>query len=118
MAWGVRVSKQIAGSMLGWLGEMTHPDGQIALFNDAAMGIAPNLAMLQRYAERVGLTVPFPLRADGVRPMTRLGIHSRQSRPGVGHPGRRQSRSGSCPRSRPRRYTDLRMVPRGSARGG
>ena len=49
---------QIAGSMLGWLDDMTHPDGQIALFNDAAMGIAADLAMLTRYAERLGLTVP------------------------------------------------------------
>ena len=37
---------------------MTHPDGQIALFNDAAMGIAADLAMLSRYAERFGLAVP------------------------------------------------------------
>lgn len=66
--------KQIAGSMLGWLSEMTHPDGQIALFNDAAMGFAANLAMLQRYAERTGLTVPLPLRTDGVRAMTASGF--------------------------------------------
>jgi len=66
--------EQIAGSMFGWLGEMTHPDGQIALFNDAAMGIAPNLALLQRYAERMQLTVPFPSRADGVRAMSASGF--------------------------------------------
>ena len=29
-----------AASMLGWLATMTHPDGQIAFFNDAAFGIA------------------------------------------------------------------------------
>ena len=66
--------KQIAGSMLDWLSEMTHPDGQIALFNDAAMGVAASLAMLQRYANRVGLTVPFPLRAEGVRAMSASGF--------------------------------------------
>ncbi len=66
--------KQIAGSMLGWLGDMTHPDGQIALFNDAAMGIAPDLVMLKRYAERLGLKDPLPSRADGVRAMTESGF--------------------------------------------
>ena len=66
--------EQIAGLMLGWLNDMTHPDGQIALFNDAAIGIAANLAMLKRYAERLGLTVPFPSRADGVRAMSASGF--------------------------------------------
>ena len=66
--------KQIAISMLTWLSEMTHPDGQIALFNDAAMGIAANSAMLKRYAERLSLTVPIPSRADGVRAMSASGF--------------------------------------------
>ena len=66
--------EQIARSMFGWLGEMTHPDGQIALFNDAAMGIAPDLALLQRYARRLGLTVQLPSRADGVRAMSTSGF--------------------------------------------
>ncbi len=66
--------KQIAESMLGWLGDMTHPDGQIALFNDAAMGIAPDLAMLKDYAERLGLTVRLPSRTDGIRAKTDSGF--------------------------------------------
>jgi uncharacterized heparinase superfamily protein len=66
--------KQIAGSMLGWLSEMTHPDGQIALFNDAAMGIAADWVMLKRYAERLGLTVSLPSRADGVQAMNASGF--------------------------------------------
>jgi len=66
--------ERIAGSMLGWLDDMTHPDGQIALFNDAAMGIAANLAMLKRYAERLGLTVSPRSRADGIRAMNDTGF--------------------------------------------
>lgn len=33
-----------ARRMLRWLHVMTHPDGGIAFFNDAALGIAPDLA--------------------------------------------------------------------------
>jgi uncharacterized heparinase superfamily protein len=39
--------------MLGWLHGMTHPDGQIALFNDAAFGIAATPDELVAYAGRV-----------------------------------------------------------------
>jgi uncharacterized heparinase superfamily protein len=41
--------------MLGWLATMTHPDGEIAFFNDAAIGIAPNLAALTAYAGSLGI---------------------------------------------------------------
>ena len=39
--------------MLDWLQGMTHPDGQIALFNDAAFGIAATADELAAYAGRV-----------------------------------------------------------------
>ncbi len=39
--------------MLDWLRGMTHPDGQIALFNDAAFGIAATADELAAYAGRV-----------------------------------------------------------------
>jgi len=39
--------------MLDWLQGMTHPDGQIALFNDAAFGIAATADELTAYACRV-----------------------------------------------------------------
>jgi len=42
-------------AMLDWLAGMTHPDAGIALFNDAALNIAPTLAQLQDYAARLGL---------------------------------------------------------------
>jgi len=40
--------------MLRWLQHMTHPDGEIALFNDACIGIAPNPCVLLEYAARLG----------------------------------------------------------------
>ena len=43
-----------------WLAAMTHPDGGIAFFNDAALGIAPPARDLAAYAERVGLPSPEP----------------------------------------------------------
>ena len=42
-------------AMLRWLAAMTHPDGEISFFNDAAMGIAPPLAELVAYAARLGI---------------------------------------------------------------
>lgn len=41
----------------GWLHAMSHPDGGISLFNDAAFGIAPENAELDAYAERLGFKV-------------------------------------------------------------
>jgi uncharacterized heparinase superfamily protein len=40
---------------LGWLSAMTHPDGEIAFFNDAALERAPRLADLLAYADSLGL---------------------------------------------------------------
>ena len=37
-----------------WLWTMTHPDGRMALFNDAAFGIAPETAALDTYSDRLG----------------------------------------------------------------
>jgi uncharacterized heparinase superfamily protein len=63
---------QITARMRGWLAAMTHPDGALAFFNDAAFGVAPTLANLEAYAARLGLpAVPAPgagkhrLRASG-----------------------------------------------------
>ncbi len=49
-----------ASKMLGWLAGMTHPDGEIALLNDAAFGIAPSLAALRAYAQRLGVRGDLP----------------------------------------------------------
>lgn len=42
------------GRMRIWLSCMTHPDGEIAFFNDAAIGVAPSPGDLQDYAVRLG----------------------------------------------------------------
>lgn len=47
--------------MLDWLAVMTGPDGQIALFNDAAFGIAPSPGTLFDYARKLGFTARKPL---------------------------------------------------------
>jgi uncharacterized heparinase superfamily protein len=49
--------RQTAARMLRWLRVMTHPDGGIALFNDAALGIAPDYAALAEYAKQLGVVV-------------------------------------------------------------
>ena len=41
--------------MLRWAGVMTHPDGGIAFFNDAALGVAASFIDLTRYGQRLGL---------------------------------------------------------------
>jgi len=45
-------------AMLTWLGAMSHPDGRIAFFNDAAFGVAPDNAQLFGYAARLGFDHP------------------------------------------------------------
>jgi uncharacterized heparinase superfamily protein len=41
--------------MRQWLSAMCHPDGEIAFFNDAAMGVAASPMELEGYARRLGL---------------------------------------------------------------
>jgi uncharacterized heparinase superfamily protein len=64
--------RETAGRMLDWLAAMTHPDGEIALFNDAAFGVAPSVAELMAYAGRLGVTNSNqdrePCRADFITP--------------------------------------------------
>lgn len=44
-----------AARMLRWLKGMIHPDGDIAFFNDAALGIASRFVALEAYARRLGV---------------------------------------------------------------
>ncbi|MDH4980674.1 alginate lyase family protein [Hyphomicrobium sp. D-2] len=44
----------IIDAMRAWLRTMSHPDGEISFFNDAAIGIAPAPAELERYASDLG----------------------------------------------------------------
>jgi uncharacterized heparinase superfamily protein len=54
--------------MRPWLHVMTHPDGEISFFNDAAFGVAPNAAEVDAYAARLALSDVAP--AEG--PVTAL----------------------------------------------
>jgi uncharacterized heparinase superfamily protein len=47
-----------APDMLRWMATMTHPDGEIGFFNDAALGIALAPQAIARYAERLGIVPP------------------------------------------------------------
>lgn len=44
-----------ATRMLAWLRAMTHPDGQIAFFNDATFGMAPTPHEISEYAARLAV---------------------------------------------------------------
>jgi uncharacterized heparinase superfamily protein len=44
--------------MASWLHAMSHPNGELALFNDTAEGIAPSVQELDAYAQRLGLESP------------------------------------------------------------
>lgn len=48
---------EVIGKMGRWLQAMCHPDGEIAFFNDAAIGVAPSPGALFAYAERLGFAV-------------------------------------------------------------
>lgn len=53
----VNAWRHSAARMLRWLRIMTHPDGGVAFFNDAAFGIAPPLSALEEYANALGVAV-------------------------------------------------------------
>lgn len=50
--------RALASRMLAWLDTMSHPDGEISFFNDAAFGIARTYAELAAYAALCGVTAP------------------------------------------------------------
>jgi uncharacterized heparinase superfamily protein len=52
------VWREATGSMQRWLQAMSHPDGNISFFNDAAFDVAPTVAELDAYAIRLGLSTP------------------------------------------------------------
>ena len=55
--------KKRASAALRWLQTMSHPDGGISFFNDAAFGIAPDTHNLEIYAAALGLDTLNQLRA-------------------------------------------------------
>lgn len=46
---------EAANKMRAWLRAMSHPDGDIAFFNDCAFGVAATPSALEAYAHRLGL---------------------------------------------------------------
>ena len=48
--------EEVAGRMVTWLRSMVHPDGEIAFFNDAAIGVAPAPGQLFSYSAQLELT--------------------------------------------------------------
>ena len=61
----VETWRAAAKRMRLWLAAMVHPDGDIAFFNDAALGIALRRCELDNYAVRLGLG-PAPSLSPGV----------------------------------------------------
>ncbi len=64
--------RETATRMLAWLATMLHPDGELALFNDTAHGIAPTAAELVAYAARLGVTLPAQCEASQGMVLTQL----------------------------------------------
>jgi uncharacterized heparinase superfamily protein len=58
--------------MMTWLGTMSHPDGEIAFFNDAAFGISPAAAQLRAYAVRLTVKLDSSIRR-GLDPLVSSG---------------------------------------------
>lgn len=56
--------KKLAQKMLSWLEVMTHPDGQISFFNDAAFGISSTFQDLLLYAKSLEIKFDFKLAAS------------------------------------------------------
>tara|TARA_R110000751_G_scaffold68236_2_gene138901 strand:+ start:12745 stop:14370 length:1626 start_codon:yes stop_codon:yes gene_type:complete len=49
--------KEISTRMLSWMATMTHANGDIAFFNDSAIGIAPTSERLNHYAKKLALRI-------------------------------------------------------------
>ena len=64
--------RETAGRMLYWLRCMAHPDGGISFFNDAAHGVAPGNAEIERYAAQMGVRADVPV-PEGITPLVASG---------------------------------------------
>lgn len=58
--------------MLKWLQKMCHPDGEIAFFNDTAIGIAPSPAEINAYASQLGIFADQINKSAGIPTVSRF----------------------------------------------
>jgi len=49
--------RETVARMMGWLQAMSHPDMNIAFFNDAAFGVSPTVTQLRDYGARLGMAL-------------------------------------------------------------
>jgi uncharacterized heparinase superfamily protein len=68
--------------MLAWLAAMTHADGEISFFNDAAPGIASRLDVLTEYASSLGIAAP-PKPRSGITQLSASGYARLERDPAV-----------------------------------
>ncbi len=73
---------EAARRMLSWLRAMTHPDGEIALFNDAGFGIASPPAWIEAYTGRLGIEWAEPP-AEGLTHLADTGYARAAAGPAV-----------------------------------
>ena len=59
--------KQLARKGLDWYRAMTHPDGELSFFNDAAIGQAPSYSQVADYCRALGISSAAPV-GDHMRP--------------------------------------------------
>ena len=69
----IHTLQDTAQRMRHWLQLMSHPDGDIAFFNDATLGVAPTPAALEDYARELGLQ-PIASLPDGVSHLPNSGF--------------------------------------------
>ncbi|MCE7595922.1 heparinase II/III family protein [Vibrio fluvialis] len=50
--------KGLISKMCFWADSMEHPDGDVSFFNDSAIGIAPKLSTLRKYALELEIDIP------------------------------------------------------------
>jgi uncharacterized heparinase superfamily protein len=74
--------RETALRMLDWAGVMAHPDGDVAFFNDAALGIGLDLPALCAYASAIGQTLP-ALPGSGARLLSASGYARLATGPAV-----------------------------------
>jgi uncharacterized heparinase superfamily protein len=57
--------RETASKMLRWLNGMSHPDGEISLFNDSAIGVAPSPSSLAQAAKLLGISTSAQIAGAG-----------------------------------------------------